>query len=55
MRRAGAVVADVLSKLKEMAGPAVTTGQLDKVAVQMAAAAGAECLFLGVFLKHMKS
>jgi methionyl aminopeptidase len=48
MGRAGAVVADVLSKLKEIAGPGVTTAHLDGVALQMTADAGAEALFKGV-------
>jgi methionyl aminopeptidase len=48
MRRAGAVVADVLSKLQETAEPGMTTAQLDRVALQMAADAGAEPLFKGV-------
>ena len=48
MRKAGAVVADVLLKLKEIAEPGVTTGQLDDVAVQMTADAGAQALFKGV-------
>ncbi len=48
MRRAGAVVANVLSQLKEMARPGITTGQLDSVAIQMAVDAGAETLFKGV-------
>jgi methionyl aminopeptidase len=48
MRRAGAVVADVLSKLQEIAEPGVTTAQLDEVASAMTAEAGAEPLFLGV-------
>jgi methionyl aminopeptidase len=48
MRRAGAVVANVLSKLKEMARPGITTGRLDSVAFQMAAEAGADALFKGV-------
>jgi len=48
MRRAGAVVADVLSKLQEIAEPGVTTGQLDSVASQIAADAGAQVLFKGV-------
>ena len=48
MRRAGAVVANVLLKLKEMAEPGITTGQLDNVALQMTADAGAEALFKGV-------
>ncbi len=48
MRRAGAVVGGVLSKLQVMAEPGVTTAQLDRVALEMAAAAGAEALFKGV-------
>ena len=48
MRRAGAVLADVLLKLKEIAEPGVTTGQLDGIASQMTAEAGAEALFKGV-------
>jgi len=48
MRRAGAVVAGVLSKLQEIAEPGVTTAHLDEVASQMTAAAGAETLFKGV-------
>jgi len=48
MRKAGAVLADVLSKLKEIAEPGVTTGQLDSVAMQMTTDAGAEVLFKGV-------
>ena len=48
MRRAGAVVAEVLWKLQEIAEPGVTTAQLDSVAVRMTADAGAEPLFKGV-------
>lgn len=48
MRRAGAVVASVLSKLQEVAEPGVTTAQLDRVALEMVAEAGAEALFKGV-------
>jgi len=48
MCKAGAVVADVLLKLKEIAKSGVTTGYLDSVASQMAADAGAETLFKGV-------
>jgi methionyl aminopeptidase len=48
MRKAGALVADVLSKLKEIAEPGITTARLDSVASQMAADAGAEALFRGV-------
>ena len=48
MRRAGGVVADVLSKLQENAKPGVTTGQLDQIALEMTADAGARALFKGV-------
>jgi len=48
IRRAGAVVADVLSKLQEIAKPGVTTAGLDIVASEMAAEVGAEPLFKGV-------
>ncbi|MHC4062833.1 MAG: type I methionyl aminopeptidase [Planctomycetota bacterium] len=48
MGRAGAVVADVLSKLKEVAEPGITTAELDGIAVQMTADAGAQALFKGV-------
>ncbi len=48
MRRAGRVVADVLSKLKEIAEPGITTGHLDGIAAQMAVDAGADALFKGV-------
>jgi methionyl aminopeptidase len=41
-------VADVLSKLQEIASPGVTTGELDAVALAMTAEAGAEALFKGV-------
>jgi len=48
IRRSGAVVADVLSKLQEIAEPGITTAQLDAVASQMTAEAGAQALFKGV-------
>jgi methionyl aminopeptidase len=48
MRKAGAVVASVLLKLKEIAEPGMTTAWLDSVALQMVANAGAEALFKGV-------
>ena len=48
MRKAGAVVADVLLKLKEIAEPGISTLQLDGVASQMTVDAGAEALFKGV-------
>jgi methionyl aminopeptidase len=48
IRKAGAVVADVLSKLQEVAEPGVTTAWLDSIALQITAQAGAEALFKGV-------
>ena len=48
MSRAGAVVADVLSKLKEVAEPGITTADLDSIALRMTADAGAQALFKGV-------
>jgi len=48
MRRAGVVVADVLSKLQEIVEPGITTWHLDRVALQMTADAGAKALFKGV-------
>ena len=48
IRKAGAVVANVLSQLKEIAQPGVTTGQLDAVALQMTTDAAGEALFKGV-------
>jgi methionyl aminopeptidase len=48
MRKAGAVVANVLSKLKEISEPGVTTAHLDSIAMQMTIEAGAEALFKGV-------
>ena len=48
MREAGSVVAKVLLKLKEMAKPGVSTGQLDSVAMEMSVEVGAKALFKGV-------
>lgn len=48
MRRAGAVVADVLLKLKEISEPGITTAHLNEVALRMTDDAGAEPLFKGV-------
>jgi methionyl aminopeptidase len=50
LRRAGAVVADVLSELQKAAKPGVTTGHLDAMALRQTLKAGAEALFKGV--KH---
>ena len=48
MRDAGAVVADVLLKLQELAGPGISTAQLDAVAAEMTQRAKAQALFKGV-------
>ena len=48
IRSAGAVVADVLSKLQEIAEPGITTARLDAIAFEMTVDAGAEALFKGV-------
>lgn len=48
IRKAGVVVADVLSKLKEIAQPGVSTAALDNVAAKITADAGAQALFEGV-------
>lgn len=48
IRRAGQVVAKVLSKLKEEAKPGVSTAHLDAIARQMTREAGAVALFEGV-------
>jgi methionyl aminopeptidase len=55
MREAGGVVADVLSKLKEIAKPGVTTGRLNSVALQMTADAKADALFKGVCNPYAKT
>jgi methionyl aminopeptidase len=54
MRRAGAVVAGVLLKLKEIAQPGLTTAYLDNVALEMTADFGAEALFKGVRSRYAK-
>ena len=48
MRRASAVVVNVLSKLQEIAESGVTTAQLDRAALQITADTGAQALFKGV-------
>ena len=48
MRKAGSIVAQVLSKLQEIAEPGMTTGEMDRVAAAMTAEAGAKPLFRGV-------
>jgi len=54
LRKAGAVVADVLLKLQEVAKPGVTTGELDKLSIEMAKAVGAATLFKGVESPYAK-
>ena len=54
MRKAGAVVANVLSKLQETAEPGVTTAYLDSIALEMTREAGAEALFKGVRSPYAK-
>lgn len=54
MRKAGAVVADVLLKLKEIAKHGMTTGELDKVALELTENAGAKALFKGVRSPYAK-
>jgi methionyl aminopeptidase len=49
MRKAGLVVADVLARMQLEAGPGVTTLQLDRIAREMLANAGAQSSFLGYF------
>jgi len=47
MRKAGLVVADVLARMTQEAAPGVTTAQLDRIAREMLANAGATSSFLG--------
>ena len=54
MRKAGAVVADVLLKLKEIAEPGVSTAELDEVALAMTSEAGGTALFKGVRSPYAK-
>ncbi|MCI0499034.1 MAG: type I methionyl aminopeptidase [Planctomycetales bacterium] len=53
IRKAGIVVANVLSKLKEHAKPGVSTAELDDIAMEMTRQAGAVALFKGVPCPHM--
>ncbi len=48
MRRAGGVVADVLSKLQEIAEPGISTAHLDGIALRMVDEVGGQALFKGV-------
>lgn len=53
LRRAGSLVAKVLSKLKEEAKPGVSTGELDSIALDMTRQAGAKALFKGFPCPYM--
>jgi methionyl aminopeptidase len=48
LRSAGAIVADVLSKLKEAAKPGMSTGELDRIAERITRESGGQALFKGV-------
>ena len=48
MRAAGLLVAQVHARMREIVKPGVTTAELDRVAAEMLAAAGAKASFLGV-------
>ena len=48
LRKAGAVVAKVLSKLQDEIKPGISTGELDRIAIEITEAAGAVALFKGV-------
>lgn len=48
IHKAGSVVAKVLSKLKQMAKPGVSTARLDRIAQEISTDAGVEDLFKGV-------
>jgi len=54
MRKAGAIVANVLLKLQENAEPGVTTAYLDDMALKITREAGAEALFKGVRSAYAK-
>jgi methionyl aminopeptidase len=54
MRDAGVVVANVLSKLQEIARPGMSTAYLDEMAADMTSQAGAQPLFKGVRSPYAK-
>lgn len=54
MRRAGSLVARVLARMQEMAGPGVSTARMNAEAEQMIADAGAQALFRGVKTRQAK-
>ncbi|HIJ66690.1 MAG TPA: type I methionyl aminopeptidase [Planctomycetes bacterium] len=54
LRRAGAVVAEVLSKVRDAAKPGMSTGRLDELAAEVTARAGGTALFKGVESPYAK-
>jgi len=54
IRKAGAIVAKVLSKLQEVVKPGVSTADLDRLAERIAREAGAQALFKGVVSPYAK-
>jgi len=48
MRKAGALLAEVLARLEEIALPGISTAHLDRAALELLEQAGAEALFKGV-------
>jgi methionyl aminopeptidase len=54
LRKAGAVVAEVLLKIKEAVKPGVSTWELDQLAMDVTNAAGAKALFKGVESPYAK-
>ena len=54
LRRAGAVVAEVLLKLQEVVRPGISTADLDRLACEITTAAGADALFKGVVSPYAK-
>jgi methionyl aminopeptidase len=54
LRRAGAIVGKVLSKLQESIEPGVSTGELDRIAASITAEAGGLALFKGVKSPYAK-
>lgn len=54
MKDAGRVVGQALLKIQEQAKPGVSTAEMDRLAIEVASAAGAETLFKGVRSPYAK-
>jgi len=54
LRKAGAIVAEVLSKVQEAVAPGTDTARLDALAAQITDAAGGEALFKGVMSPYSR-